>query len=264
VISGTQTLSGTGAVIGPVTIANNGRVLAPGGSDVSLGFNFGQLTFGQANGDKANVGVTLDANPGRVVVTTPDGLTLAGGAASVNLNVSSVSLSVGTYTLVDYTGAIGGAGFGGFVIGSLPVRTIATLVNNVANTSVDLNVTGADFPVWTGTVSSQWSTAAIANPKNWKENTSGSNTDFISGDRVLFNDLGTRSDIDVSVEDVSVTSMTFNHSLRSYSIAGSKAINGSSGLLKLGNGTLTIGNVNGFTGPITISGGIISIAAGGR
>jgi fibronectin-binding autotransporter adhesin len=259
VVAGTQTLAGTGAVSGPVTVANNGTVSATGGSAASLGLTFEQLTLGQAPGDIANLAVTLNTNPGKIIVTMPDGLVLSGGPGSAKLQVSSVSLAVGTYTLVDYTGAIGGAGFGGFAIPSLPPRTIATLVNNIANTSVDLSVTGTDFPVWTGTVSSQWSTAMIANPKNWRENNSGINTDFINGDRVVFNDTGVRSDIDVSVEDVSVTNIVFDHSARSYSITGTKSINGSGGLVKLGNGTLTIGTVNGFTGSVSIGGGVISV-----
>jgi autotransporter-associated beta strand protein len=260
VLGGAQTLSGTGVVNGAVTVANNGTINAPGGSAVSLGFNISQLTLGQTAVDTTNLGITLNTNPGKIIVTTPDGLTLAGGAGSTKLNINSVSLSVGTYTLVDYSGAIGGAGFGGFAIGKLPARTIATLVNNVANTSVDLNVTGADFPVWTGAVSSQWSTATIANPKNWRESNSGNNTDFLNGDRVVFDDTGTRNDIDVSVSDVSVTNITFNHAVRSYSITGSKSIIGTGSLLKLGNGTLTISNVNSFSGAVSISGGVISIA----
>jgi fibronectin-binding autotransporter adhesin len=259
VVTGTQTLSGTGLVSGLVTVANNGTLSAPGGSAVSLGLNFNQLTLGQAPGDIANLAVILNTNPGKINVTMPGGLTISGGAGSAKLQVSSVSLAVGTYTLVDYDGAIGGAGFGGFAIGSLPPRTIATLVNNIANTSVDLSVTGTDFPVWTGAVSSQWSTATIANPKNWRENNSGINTDFINGDRVVFNDTGVRNLIDVSVEDVSVTNIVFDHSLQNYTITGTKAINGTGGLVKLGNGTLTIGTVNGFTGSVSIGGGVISI-----
>jgi autotransporter-associated beta strand protein len=260
VVAGTQTLAGTGVVSGPVIVANNGTVNATGGSAGSLGFSLGQLTLGQGAGDIANLGITLNTNPGKIIVTTPGGLTLSGGVGSAKLQVSSVSLTVGTYTLVDYDGAIGGAGFAGFAIGSLPPRTIATLVNNIANTSVDLSVTGTDFPVWTGAVSSQWSTAIIASPKNWRESNSGNNTDFINGDHVVFNDTGARSDIDVSVENVSMTDMVFDHSVRNYSITGTKSINGNGGLLKLGNGTLTIGNVNGFTGAVSIGGGVISVA----
>jgi fibronectin-binding autotransporter adhesin len=259
VVAGTQTLAGTGAVSGPATVANNGTVSAPGGSAASLGLSFGQLTLGQAPGDIANLAVTLNTNPGKIIVTMPDGLVLSGGPGSAKLQVSSVSLAVGTYTLVDYEGAIGGAGFGGFAVPSLPPRTIATLVNNIANTSVDLSVTGADFPVWTGAVSSQWSTAIITNPKNWRESNSGINTDFINGDRVVFNDTGVRNLIDVSVEDVRMTNLVFDHSLQNYTITGTKSINGTGGLVKLGNGTLTIGNVNGFTGPVSIGGGVLSI-----
>lgn len=260
VLGGTQILSGAGVVTGAVKVANNGTVNATGGSAISLGFNFGQLTLGQTTGDLANLGFTLNTTPGKIIVTTPNGLTLAGGPGSVKVSVNSISLAVGTYQLVDYDGAIGGAGFAGFTLGSLPSRAIATLVNNVANTSIDLNVTGADFPVWTGAVSSEWSTATLANPKNWRESNSGNNTDFINSDRVLFNDAGTRSNVDINVADVSVTNLTFDHSTRSYSIAGTKSIIGTAGLTKLGTGTLTIGNVNSFTGAVSINGGVISVA----
>jgi len=51
---------------------------------------------------------------------------------------------------------------------------------------------------------------------------------------------------------VTVTNLTFDHSARSYSITGARSIIGTAALTKLGTGTLTIGNTNGFTGNVQV------------
>ena len=53
---------------------------------------------------------------------------------------------------------------------------------------VDLNVTAADSPVWTGLQSSEWSTNNIAGSKNWKLISAGTPTEFYNNDLVLFSD----------------------------------------------------------------------------
>lgn len=71
-------------------------------------------------------------------------------ATNLLINVGGVTivppatgLSVGTYPLVKYNGSIGGAGFSGFTLGTLPSGVSATLVDNSANKSIDLQVTVA-------------------------------------------------------------------------------------------------------------------------
>ena len=110
------------------------------------------------------------------------------GTSSINVS-SSTALSVGEFPLVQYPGSIGGAGFSGLTLGSLPLRVLANLVNNSANNTVDLNVTGIDTIRWDGTVNGTWD---INTTQNWKTNSTGAEHRLpaadLPGDIVTFDD----------------------------------------------------------------------------
>jgi hypothetical protein len=62
-------------------------------------------------------------------------------------NILSIigATTAGTFPVIDYSGAIGGSGFGGFTL-QLPLRVAGSLVNNAANSSVDVEILGVDTP----------------------------------------------------------------------------------------------------------------------
>ena len=66
----------------------------------------------------------------------------ANGIVSINV-ANGLQLTTGQFVLVDYEGSIGGGGFDAFVLANLPPGVEAELVNNTANSSIDLNITGA-------------------------------------------------------------------------------------------------------------------------
>ena len=262
---GTQILSGDGAVAGAVSVASArieaGDALGAGTLTVS------SLVLGAAATDVASVLVSPAATPLGVNVTDVNGLTANGGVGSVSLNIGGLTPAVGQYVLIDYNGVIGGiSGFASFSLRSLPTpRLVASLVNNAANTSIDLNVTGFDFPVWKGALSTEWSTHVLANPKNWVlESNNASPTDFLVSDAVKFNDIasGAAPVVNVSVADVMPSSVEFSNNTKPYTITGTKAIAGTTGISKFGAAKVTIANTNSFTGPVLISdAGTISVAA---
>ena len=264
-LSGTQILSGDGAVAGAVRVAS-ARIEA--GNALGAGtLTFTSLALGASATDVASVRVSPAATALGVNVTDVNGLTANGGVGSVALNIGGLTPAVGQYVLIDYNGVIGGiSGFASFSLGSLPTpRLAATLVNNVANTSIDLNVTGVDFPVWKGALSPEWSTNILPNPKNWVlESNNASTTDFLVSDAVRFNDLasGAAPVVNVSVADVVPSSVVFSNNTKPYTITGTKGIAGATGISKTGAATVTITNVNSFTGPVSISaGGTVSVPA---
>ena len=256
-LGGTQTLSGAGSVAGAVTIGNGGT-LQPGNATGAGTLTLAGLTFG-AN---ASINLTSSATPGTIAVTGANALVVNGGA-SVTVNLPLTAPAIGTYVLIDYAGSIGGAGgIGAFHLGTLPTRLAATLVNNPANTSIDLSVTGTDFVIWKGTQSSEWSTNAIAPAKNWVLNSNNaSGTDFLANDTVLFNDLATSTTVNVSVADVVPLSVSFDNTANNYTITGSRAIAGATGLTKGGTGSVTISNTNTFTGVVALNAGTVSVAS---
>ncbi|MEK7952323.1 hypothetical protein [Luteolibacter soli] len=83
----------------------------------------------------------------QVTVSEDGGLQV--GLTAVDTHVIEIAgnggIKAGTYTLIDYKGAIGGAGFSGLVLHSTP-DLHAELVNNTAETKIELVVSEAGAP----------------------------------------------------------------------------------------------------------------------
>ncbi len=259
-VASAQTLAGTGNVSGVTTVGNGGKV--DSGDAAGTGtLTVSGLILGTAAGNTSTLNFTSTAPLGLLNVTNTNGLVPNGGANSVTVNVTG-ALPIGARPLVDYAGTIGGTGFGSFKLGTVPSRTIASLVNNTTNTTIDLNVTGVDSPLWSGAQSSEWSTNTIAGAKNWVLNSNNATTtDFLVADKVVFSDFGTTTTPDISVADVAPSDVNFTNINKNYTLTGSKAITGATGITKTGTGSVTISNTNSFTGPVAINGGTIAVAS---
>ena len=242
-IGGTQGTSG-------VTI-NNGGALS-----LSSAATVGGLTMGTTGTDTSTLSVGSSSGP--LMITAPN-LAANGNAKIV---VGATGLSAGTFPLIDYTGSIGGSGFGAFSLASLPPRISASLVNNVGATRVDLNVTQVDFPRWTGAVNSNWDINATT---NWREFFSGTATNYLQnsvpGDVVLFDDTATGSTNVNITTTVQPTAVTANNSTKNYTFSGSGKISGTTALTKQGTGNLTISNTGGndYTGGTNVTAGTMIV-----
>lgn len=216
-----QILSGSGQLVksGSATATLTGANLYSGGTLVQSG----RLVFPNDRTNSTAVQVASTAGLG-VLVRVP-GSTLAlssvalGSPSSLNfdlaafgtptaplLKVSSLSvsglvtinvangvqLSTNQIVLVDYDGALVG-GFN-FTIGSLPPGVTATLVNNTANSSVDLKITGVPGYRWAGTVSSAWN----GGDQNWINLQTGSPTTFADGFPTEFLDGAATGNVNAS------------------------------------------------------------------
>ncbi len=281
---GTLTLSGANTYTGSTAINGGGLVISTlqtgGGSfsvadGAALGINvvsantlpMSSLTSGNSAGTTVNF--TFSINPSAsVAAVTAASLAANGGTNAVTINIYiNGGVAAGQFPLIQYpAGSIGGTGFSAFKLGAVPSYLTASLVNNTANNSVDLKVTAVAEPEWSGALSSEWSTNRLASPKNWVFVTDGKTpTDYADGNSVLFNDVATgTTTVNVSVADVAPASVTFNNNAKNYTLTGSKAVAGATGLVKTGSGSLAIQNINSFTGAVAISGGTFSINADGN
>lgn len=109
-----------------------------------------------ADGQVSSFRIGMDGSD-QVTVCEANGLWV--GATAVDTHVIEITssgwITAGTYTLIDYEGAIGGAGFEGLVLRSGP-RLHAELVNNTAETRIELVVSKVDDLEWPATAGSIW------------------------------------------------------------------------------------------------------------
>jgi fibronectin-binding autotransporter adhesin len=218
------------------------------------------LNLGASTG--GSLAVELAGTPAFIPLSITSAFNTA-GTNTVNIS-SSAALSVGEFPLVQYPGSIGGAGFAGLTLGSLPPRVLASLVNNSANSTVDLNVTGTDTIRWNGTVNGTWD---INTTQNWKTNSTGANTVYLQptapGDIVTFNDQAAGNFIVNIPATVTPGGVTVDITTQNYMFTGAAGIAGAFNLVKNGTGTLTVANNNTYSGGTTINGGTIAVGAGG-
>ena len=257
-VNGSITVNSGGTVSGSNGGTVNSSVTFNGGSSLSLpgagALNLTNLTFAGAGTMGINV-----ANGGLLNVTTTDGVTNNGAVNSITINITGTAPAPGTYQLITYTGSLKGSGFNAYKLGSIPGGANYSLVN-VPGVSVNLVVTPAFF--WTGAQSSEWSTNVIAGSKNWS--LSGSPADYTNGAVAVFDDSLTGTSVaDISVANVTPANVYFNNSANNYTLQGSAAIAGATSLAKNGSGTLTVVNNNTYTGPTTISAGLVQVGTNG-
>ena len=251
-VGSSATLGGQGTV-GPTTIQAGG--ILEGGQGGTGTLTLGSLTFSNS--------ATINLTPSGIAaidVTGGNGLTASGGSASVAINIGTATLGAGTYPLIAYSGSIqGSAGFAAFSIGTQPTDSNIYTLKNVSG-DIDLFV-AVNAPYWTGANGTAWDTSTV----NWQVD--GTPSTYGNGLAVVFDDsAGTNGTVVISGTDVSPASVTFNNSALPYTLQGTNAITGSTGLTKGGTASLTIANINDFTGAVTFNGGTIAvgtIAVGG-
>jgi fibronectin-binding autotransporter adhesin len=227
-------------------------------------FTTSALTLGSAGG--ATLSLTPAASSSAPVVTASSFTVNGPTTLAVTANAAS------GLSLVDYTGSIGGSGFGGLSL-SLPFRVSGTLVDNVANTSVDLAGVQVNTPKWTGAVDALWNvntTGSVGGggTPNWIESASLTPTTYIQAgpgqiDSVIFDDTATGPTTVNLVAAVTPVSITVNNSTLAYTISGTGSIGGATGIVKNGSQSLTLATANTFTGGITLNAGTLNLGNAG-
>ncbi|MEY3898099.1 MAG: hypothetical protein RLZZ214_3620, partial [Verrucomicrobiota bacterium] len=244
-----------GAISGTGTVGN-GAVIQPRGS-VSPGNgtnSIGTLTIsGSLSETDAYNRLDLSNSPGgsNDLIAVQGNLSLS-GTNILQINPTSGTLAAGTYTLITYTGTLTGG------TANLTVRGLAGVPYSITAGagSVNLVVNPMRAPgaiTWAGT-NGTWNLATTA---NWLK--SGVADVFVTGDAVTFDNTGTAAATATLGDAMLPASVTVNSS-SSYTFAGSGYLSGTMGLTKSGTGTLTINTSNDFTGPVSITGGVLAVA----
>ena len=262
-VTGTLT-SGSAGIInvnGGAVVANT--IVAGGGSS-TIKLKNGALTLSGKGGTVAA--------PVSTIITTNSAFSFALVSASSSNNIVVTSLTTGGTTniinitsapafptypvqipLVKYSGGISGAGYN-FGLGTLPPLYSGHLVNNSANSTIDLVLTaGSSTLTWTGSSSGNWDTST----PNW---TSGGPAIYSDGAFVQFLNGANNNTVNITTT-VMPAGITVSNTSPAYTFNGGGSISGSSVLVKQGSGTLIVDNAgnNNFSGGVTISGGTLQV-----
>ncbi len=261
------TVDGTGT-LNTVNVADAAaNVITHGGGLGQGALTINNLNFAGAATLNFSTSAALQGSARLVTTTLSSNADSSAAKDLINISTTDPSFVNGTYDLIQYTGSIGGAGFGGFVrettIPGLGARQTATLTNITTGSPhfIALVVSGI-FPIWTGQVNSNWTTSPIGTPFNWKLSDGSGGTEFLSGDTVQFGDLtGGTPIVNVADNTVTPTTSTFiNTTATSYTLQSTGGFGISTGsLIKSGSGTLTITNANTYSGNTTVSAGTLNI-----
>lgn len=282
--SGTWTLNAANSYNGTTTVVEgrlNVSTAQTGGGALVVGdntvlglrltgagqtLNVSALIFGSSSGATLEFNLGALGNPLVSLLTTPsfttNGITV--------LNISGTGLSVGQFGLIDYSGIIGGSGFAGLSLGTLPARVTAALLHDTAGTRVVLDITAFDVPRWTGAVDAKWdiNDGSGSGTLNWQEVNSGLSTRYLQGaggiDSVLFDDTaGVPTNVELTTALTPAT-VTVNASVNAFTFEGDGKLGGTTNVVKLGSSVLTFAErgINDYTGTTTISGGTLRIGDG--
>jgi autotransporter-associated beta strand protein len=196
------------------------------------------------------------------VLTATDGLNVTAGTAPKHIIriTQEGEIPVGSYPLIDYSGTIGGLGYAGLQLAPLPGRIAGHLVNNIENSTIDLEITGSQGGdiTWTGTGGGTWD---VEGNKNWVFTGGSTTTAFFAGDLVRFGDSASTGNVTVA-QTLTPSSLVVDNTTRDYVIGGA-AIGGSSAIEKYGAGSLTFTNDNTHTGSNYLDSGIVRVGDGG-
>ncbi len=268
---GTLALSGAGAIASSEVVAGNGGVFSVSGiSDYTAGtLRLNGATF---VADAANVNLTALAVTNAALTLVPDtadisitatALTTGGTTNRVNITtVSGVASYPAQFTLIKYTGTIGGAG-NNFGLGEVPsANTVGYVSNDVANARLVLVLLDGPKPLtWTGTAGWDWDLDLTTNWLAFKGTPNEVAATFSQADSTFFDDTGLTNNVNVTGL-LAPGGIAVNNTALNYAFVGNGTVAGLGGLVKSGPGSLTLANtgVNEFRGGITANGGSLILA----
>ncbi len=246
-------LAGTGSLNNSVTIEPYAYLIAGDGEG-----KVGSITISNGLTIAENAFVNMDLSSDTIandsindIINVIGDLTLEGDI-TLTINKLDEALSPGTYTLMTFSGDF---------IGDIDDITI----KGISETPKSLEISDgkmllivpetreAATVVWSGVVDENWD---LYETQNWLND--GVVDYFIGNDSVIFNSEAMQTTVNM-VDEYPVGGVLFDADV-DYTLEGDGSISGESGLTKRGTGTLTISNSNGFTGPVVIEEGIVSVS----
>jgi autotransporter-associated beta strand protein len=179
------------------------------------------------------------------------------GGSTISFSMSTPLL--GQYPIISYSSIGGLAGFSGLSLVA-PAGIVATLSNNVANSTIDVVIAAIPVLTWNGVPDGDWDIGTSTNWQGGLAYTEPGGTELIA----LFDDTAHGTTSVNLTTTLTPKSVTVNNNSLNYTFSGSGHISGAGGLAKQGSGMLTVANSgNNFTGSVTLQQGTLQVGNGG-
>lgn len=238
----------------------SGTLTVKNGTFISVGLpatngtsQVGALTLEDGTESDFRIGATNDLISVTNALTPP-------ASGTHTINITGTPTGGGAIKLINYSGtALDSTQFASFALGIVPSGAATyELVNNTADTSVDLLITLED-QIWKAGTDGNWNSTT----PNWVlETATGTPVAFNFENPSVFNDTAAIFAVTVDAAGVSPTKVTFNNSTNDYTFTGG-SINGAGTLVKGGTAATTLAQSNTYSGGTTINGGTLRIGNGG-
>lgn len=266
-----QTFGGAGTIVANTFGYFDDGSLSPGDSVGTLTINgglvmtaFGPTPAGSLNFELSNVTAVGGGVNDLIDVNGPLTVNVPGGNFAVKITPVNGGFATGTYRLIEYNGALGGAGtganFGVTVVDGAGNAVGATRQSFAVSTGtagqVNLGVAGsAQNLTWSGTTNGAWDIATTA---NWNAGAE----QFFNLDSVVFDDTATRFNVALAA-NVLPSEVNFNATVNTYTLTGAGIVG--SAPIKINSGTVVLNNAgNSSSGTVTIANGAtLRVGAGG-
>jgi autotransporter-associated beta strand protein len=250
--SGNITLNAGSLRMGPNL--GTGTLTVKTGAFVSAGLpatngtsEVGGLTLEGGTESDFRLGATHDK------INVTGALTAPGSGGTHKINIFNEPSAGGTITLVDYSGtALTSTEFSRITLGILPSLGSYELVNNTANTSIDLKIT-LQNQIWKGFADGNWDDTT----QNWAlESTPTVPAAFSFNNPAVFNDSATITNVIVGAFGVVPLNVTFNNSTKAYNLTGGE-ITGTTSLEKSGSNLVVLSQPNSYSGGTIVNAGLL-------
>jgi autotransporter-associated beta strand protein len=288
-------LSGTGTLSGAVTL-DNAATLAPGNAAVGS-FTLGSLT---TSGGSSLIW-EFNTSPANdlVVVSSPNGLTINGGTFSFFSEGTATPFgTLGTYNLIQYSGAVQGSGVGSLAVANPAAGKSYTFGESGGFVTLTIASSGL-LAQWNVDAAGTWTTAANWTPS--EPNGAGDTATFgsvitaprtvtLNADRtvgnVVFDNANAYTIAPAAAQTLTIGDgsgsrqlqvVTGSHTISApvalasnvgvdvvtgQAVALTGPVSGGGALTKTSGGTLLLSGSNSYTGDTTVAGGTVEFTAG--